>query len=203
MAPSGKAKGLRIPFQIKVAATTGLVLCLLVAVTSMTLYRLASRRIIEEFGQKLITVVVNGAQNIDGDKFAKLTKPSDMKSKTYKKIRNSLLHLRDVNSQVRLRYVYTMAPTDKPGIWRYVVDSADPSTKDFSPLNTTENFTANPAWMKTIRKPFAESNLRYYPGWGVLLSSSAPIFDSHGRPVGVLSVDASAKTVADALKIKP
>ena len=193
-------KALRVPFQAKVAAAIGLAFLLLLSATSFVLYRLSARRIIEEFGQKLITVTVNGAQAIDGDAFAKLNRPSQMKSKAYRKIQSRLRLLKEVNSQVRLRYVYTMAPSDKPGIWRYVVDSADPDSKDFSPLGSTEDFTYDSRWMKPLKKPMAEDEMRYYPGWGYLISASAPLFNGKGKPVGVLSVDASAQTVANALK---
>jgi adenylate cyclase len=191
---------MRVPYRVKIAAAMGLALLLVLSVTSTVLYQLASRRIIEEFGQKLITVVVNGAQEINGDAFAGLTRPSQMKSKAYRKIQKRLRSLKDVNSHIRLRYVYTMAPTDKPGVWRYVVDSAAADSKDFSPLGATDDFTYDPRWMKPIKKPMAEDKLRYYPGWGYLVSASAPIFNGGGKAVGVLSVDASAQTVFDALK---
>ena len=71
---------------MKIAAAMGLALLLVLSATSTVLYQLASRRIIEEFGQKLITVVVNGAQEIDGDAFSGLTRPSQMRSKAYRKI---------------------------------------------------------------------------------------------------------------------
>src|SRR5579872_1506358 len=151
---------LRIPYRVKIAATMGLALLIVLSLTSVTLYRLASRRIIEEFGQKLITVVVNGAQQIDGDVFAKLTRPVQMKSKPYLKIQALLRHLTAVNSHIHLRFFYTMAPTDKPGTWRYVVDSAAKDSKDFSPLGSTEDLSYDRRWMKQPQKPMAEDKLR-------------------------------------------
>jgi adenylate cyclase len=193
-------KDIRVPYRVKIAAAMGLCLLLVLSASSIGLYRLAARRIIEEFGQKLVTVVVNGTQGIDGDAFAKLTRPAQMKSKAYLKIQSRLRQLKSVNNHIRFRFVYTMAPTDKPGIWRYVVDSAAPDSKDFSPLGSTEDFTYDKRWLKPLKKPMAEDQLRYYQDWGSLISASAPIFNGDGKPVGVLSVDASAQTIADALK---
>ncbi len=191
---------MRIPFRVKIAAVMGFGFLIVLSATSIILYRLAAQSIIEEFGQKLVTVVVNGAQNIDGDAFAKLTRPSQMSSKDYRKIQSRLRRLKTVNGQIRFRFLYTMAPTSKPGLWRYVVDSASEDSKDFSPLGATEDFTYDPRWLKPLRKPMAEDQLRDYQGWGSLISASAPIFNRAGNPVGVLSVDASAQTVADALQ---
>jgi class 3 adenylate cyclase len=193
-------KPMRIPYLVKVALATGLGFLILLSAASFTLYELAKRRIIEEFGQKLITVVVNGAKEIRGDQLESLTLPSQMKTQAYKDIRSILLRLKKTNSHVKLRYVYTMAPTQKPGVWRYVVDSTPPDSKDFSPLGSTEDFTYNPVWLKPLEEPIAEDQMRYYPGWGYFISASAPIFDRKGKSVGILSVDASAKTITDALE---
>src|ERR1039457_6346876 len=57
---SATSRSLRIPYRVKIVVTMGLALLIILSLTSLALYRLASRRIIEEFGQKLITVVVNG-----------------------------------------------------------------------------------------------------------------------------------------------
>ncbi len=152
---------LRVPYRVKIAATMGVALLIVLSFTSYTLYRLASKRIIEEFGQKLITVVVNGAQQIDGDSFAKMTKPSQMKSKPYLKVQTLLRHLTAVNNHIHLRYFYTMAPTDKPGTWRYVVDAASNSSKDFSPLGSTEDLSYDRRWLKQPNKPMAEGNFDY------------------------------------------
>jgi adenylate cyclase len=190
----------RIPFRTKITVATSLVLLALLTLTSFWLYSLSSENIIKEMGRELISVTSSGAMDIDGDAFAKLTKPEQMNSPAYLRIQTHLRRLKAANSHIRLRYVYTMAPTDKPGIWRYVVDSADPASEDFSPLGNTEDFNYDPIWKKPLDHPLAEDKLRYYPGWGYLISASSPIRDKAGKPVGIVSVDASAQTVADALR---
>jgi class 3 adenylate cyclase len=180
-----------------------LVVCLstigLTLVTTYLHYRTAETALTKQFGRHLMAVAVSGAVAVDGDAFASIKTPEDMDSPAYREIRSRLLQLRQVNSNLRLRYVYTMSPTPKPGIWRYVVDSELPTADTFSPIGTIEDLSYNPAFLKPLDAPLAEDAAREYPGWGLLLSASAPIRDGTGRPVGILSVDAQADVLMEAV----
>lgn len=192
--------GRRINFQTKIAVTTSATFLVLLSLTLFWLYRLASNELIKEMGQGLITMTSTGAVDIDGDEFARLTRPEQMASPAYKRIQDRLRRLRTANGHIRLRFVYTMAPTEKPGIWLYVVDAEDEHSPDFSALGAVEDFNYNPIWKKPLDRPIAEDKLRYYEGWGYLISASAPIRDRAGRSVGILSVDASAQNIAETLR---
>lgn len=160
-------------------------------------YRLMLGLTIQEFGEKLEAVAVGGALGIDGDAFARLRDPKQMSSPEYRRIQQHLRKLKAANSGTRFRFVYTMAPTEKPGVWRYVVDAEQPSAETFSPLGATENFARGDIIVDAFHtnRPTADDDVKEYPTWGPLLTAAAPIHDSHGQVVGVVGVDALASAV--------
>jgi adenylate cyclase len=193
-------KGRRVPFRIKIALSTGLTFLVLLLISDYALYRLASHRVILEMGRELMSVTATGAMDIDGEDLLSLTKPEQTGSPTYRRIQERLRRVKEANAHIRFRFLYTMVPTEKPGIWRYVVDSEDPSSPDFSALGSTEDFSSDEVWKKPLEAPLAEDKLEFYPGWGYLISASAPIRDRKGNSVGILGMDASAKNITETLE---
>jgi adenylate cyclase len=181
--------------QTKIMAATAGMILLVTAATSYVIYRVALREVTEQFGQKLMAVAASGAMDVDGDAFASLTGPEHVDTDAYRAVQARLRRLRDANRHIRMRFVYTMAPTERPGVWRYVVDSLDPGDESFSPPGSTEDFTYDPRWLGPVEQPFAEDQVRFYPGWGHMVSASAPVRDRQGRSVGVLCIDARAETI--------
>lgn len=190
----------RMRVRTKIAVAVSAAMLLVTSLLTYFVYRMAFREVTAEFGRKLMSVAASGAMDIDGAEHSGLQRPEQMHSPEYRRIQRRLRRLRNANSHIRLRYVYTMSPTDTPGIWRYVVDSESERSRSFSVLGATEDFYYNPVWLKPLEQPMAESELRYYPGWGAMISASAPIRDRAGRSVGVLSVDAQAGEVITATR---
>jgi adenylate cyclase len=189
---------MRVGVQVKLSLAIAAALVGVVGLSTWLLYTIAVRELAHEFGNKLMAMAASGTLGIDGDAFARLSDPKQMASDDWRRIHAYLVRLREVNADVHPRFVYTMAPTDKPGIWRYVVDSADPASDDFSKLGDTADFTYRPEWMHPLTRPLAEWEIQEYQGWGQLASASAPIFDSRGHPVGIVGVDAAVDTVVAA-----
>src|SRR5690349_369703 len=81
-------------------------------------YQMSARILIHEFGNNLQTVATDAASEIDGDAFVHLTRPEQMQSSEYRRILANLMRARDraAKQDIRPRYLYTMAPTEKPGI---------------------------------------------------------------------------------------
>jgi adenylate cyclase len=192
----------RLRFRDKLALWFSIVILISTCLALWFSYVVTVRILIEKFGQNLKTIAASGAQSIDGDAFKTLHDPKQMQSPAYHRIREKLIHLRSAaqSCKVSLRFLYTMAPGDKPGIWRYVVDSQDETlangepNKDFSALGDTEDFSKGDIIVDAYRTgiPTADRDVKYYPGWEDLLSAAAPIRDSSNRVVGIVGVDAPA-----------
>ncbi|HVF11238.1 MAG TPA: hypothetical protein VNA16_10565, partial [Abditibacteriaceae bacterium] len=124
----------RFSFRRKLALWFGLVMLLSTCLAIGLSYRVAEQVAVEQFSEKLMTMASSGAMGIDGDAFHTLQHPQQMKSETYQQIQTHLRRLREANRFFRVRYVYTMAPVPQSDKWRYVVDSEEKGSEDFSPL---------------------------------------------------------------------
>lgn len=163
-------------------------------------YSVAAHALTVELGRRLAAVAATAAIGIDGERFSRLREPSQMASQDYLRIQ---VHLRAVareNAGIKLAFVYTMAPTDQQGIWRYVVDSLPSDNPDFSALGDTEDYrntAEGQSIVRAVNGPTADSNVVPSDRWGPLLTGAAPIKDSLGRTRGVLALDASAAAVGE------
>src|SRR5687767_1778762 len=110
-----------ISFRAQVALVTGIAMVFVTCLASLSIYHIAMNEAIKQLGERLMAVAVSGSLSIDGAAHQKLTEAAQMNSAPYKKIQTQLRELRDLNNSMRLRYVYTMAPTGETGMWRYVV----------------------------------------------------------------------------------
>jgi adenylate cyclase len=189
--------GLRLRVRDKLALWFGAVMALVTALAVGMSYSVSVRTVVGEFGGKLETVAAGAALGIDGDRFAALREPEQMDSAEYRQIQAHLRRFRDANSHIRFRYFYTMAPTEKPGVWRYVVDTEAADSEEFSALGDEEDFTKGDIILDAFRtgKPAADRDVKMYPGWGSLLSAAAPIRNGAGQVVGIVGVDAPAVAV--------
>jgi adenylate cyclase len=197
---------LRLRFRDKLALWFGAVVLVSTLLAIALSYYTNLHRLIDQFGTSLVVIANAGAAHIDPDTFKSLQTAEQMGSRPYADVRAQLLSARTVadKSGVPLRFLYTMAPTDKPETWRYVVDSqletlADgKENPDFSALGETEDFPPTDVIRECYRTglPAADRDVREYPHWGPLLSVAVPIRDRTGRIVGVLGADAPATAVS-------
>ena len=187
-------------FQTKVALIVGWSLLFVSWISSYSIYTVAMQESKHQLGERLKAVAISGALGINGDEHQKLIlQPKTIEDLNYQKIRKFLQELRDANKDLRLRYVYTMIPADKKGLWQYVVDSEPIDSQYFSFPGESEDNSYDKRWVEPISEPFADHKLRPYRDWGTMLSASAPIRDKNWRTVGVLSVDAEPDEVMNAL----
>jgi class 3 adenylate cyclase len=182
-------------FRHKLALFFGLVSLLSTSTALGLIYEVTVRSTVSEFGQKLAAIAASGAVGIDGDAFATLRDPQQMDSATYQQIQAHLRRLKAANSHINLRFVYTMAPTSQPTVFRYVVDAEPPNSPEFSALGDTEYYAADEVIPQALQGPAAEPDVKFHPDWGNLLIAAAPIRDHAGQVVGVVGVDAPADSV--------
>jgi adenylate cyclase len=197
----------RLRFRDKLALWFGGVVLISSLLAIWLSYRANRRYLIDQFGKSLIVIANEGAAHIDPGVFVSLRTTDQMNTDRYRAVRQQLLTARHAadKSGVLLRFLYTMAPTDKPGTWRYVVDSQDETlaggkkNPDFSALGDTEAFPSSDVIIQCYKtgKPKADPELRAYPMWGRVLSVAVPIMDRNGKIVGIVGADAPVKAVTD------
>src|SRR5262245_59999806 len=137
----GERRFPKLSFQTKVGVMVCWAMVIATWLPSYSIYTIAMSEANRQLGQRLMAVAVSGAAAIDGDVHETLTQPGQMDTPAYRKIQTYLRELRDQNSAMKIRYVYTMAPTDKPGFWKYVVDAEPSDSRFFSFPGETEDFT--------------------------------------------------------------
>ena len=195
----------RLRFRDKLAICFGGIVLLSTLLAIALSYFNNLERLIHQFGRSLIVLANTASENIDPDKFQSLKTPEQMSGPAYKSLlaRLQAVKLAADRSDVPLRYLYAMEPTDKPGEWRYVLDTQSPTlaggttNPDFSPLGFTEKMDSEDVIVRAYKsgEPMADRDVKDYPIWGPLLSVAVPIWDRNGRIIGSLGADAPALAV--------
>ena len=124
--------------------------------------------LMKEFGGQLKSVVQGVATEIDGDVFAALKGEGHQASPAYYEIKALLRRHVEANTHVQVKFAYTMAPTDDPHVWQYVVDATGESSPEFSPRGSIESFVTDDVVLDAARLgiPVADEEIRTYPQWG-------------------------------------
>lgn len=148
--------------------------------------------------EKLMIIAQTTAVNIDVDMLKQISlNPAGKTTPAYKIIAEKLKRIKQVNPPIR--YIYTMAPTDQPGIWQFIVDPDIPTESERRKglsSNPGDKYDASrfPEMLKAQGGASADKQLTI-DEWGVTLSGYAPIRDNNGKLAAVLGVDMQAKDV--------
>ncbi|MDR0624011.1 MAG: Hpt domain-containing protein [Treponema sp.] len=135
-----------------------------------------------------LPVTTRVAASIDGDRFEELSRTLDGEDPYYEETR---LWMYALKQDVNCLYLYTMAPVSDT-LYRYIIDgSAPPGEEGFSPLGAEEDISGHDkAFLRTMETGTAQiSELDYQKGWGWLISTYTPIFNSRGGIVGIIGCD--------------
>jgi len=145
--------------------------------------------------QKRIDAILRVAVlDIDASPLPGLTDPSQESGEPYLRVQKSLQTLRDSVSDIH--FVYTMRKNAE-GKVEFVVD-ADTDPKTMSHIGDVYD-EPTPTLLKALDGKPGETFVEHDPSpdeWGVWLSGFVVLGD-HGRSVGLLGVDVSAKTIYD------
>ena len=135
---------------------------------------------------------------IDADSFAQFLKNPSEDNPYYEETRLKML---EIKKTVGCEYLYTMAPTGKGKIFKYIIDgSCDPSDEEhFSPLGAEEAISHYGS------KPFevmknggaASSGITDLDEWGQQVSTYQAIRTSKGEIVGFIGCDFSLTSTMD------
>lgn len=187
-----------MPFRQKLQ----LVLILLVGVSCGLLLWLSLRKAnhltFELIKEKVYSIAVSTAPQIDGDLVMQLTDPDQDGSPLYEKVREGLVATKEANDTGALpvRFIYIMRPLDN-GEWEFVVD-AEGDGEDKSYLGDIVEFEHDhekpDLYQSRADEEFSQDS------FGIWLSAFSPIRNSEGTPVAVVGVDIAADRVQSLLR---
>ena len=134
---------------------------------------------------------------IDGDKYERLSQTLDPSDPFFQETQEKL---RELKAETHCLFLYTMAPHQK-GVHRFVFDSEDPDSENFSPLGEEEDISAyDRAYLRTYETKAPQfTQTMSKTKWGPLVSAYMPILNSKGDTVGIIGVDFQGRDVYDAL----
>ena len=158
---------------------------------------------LELSGEEALAVAESIASGIDGDKFKAYDK-KDTEDKYYNQTKDTMSKIKQRNG---LTYVYSMV-NDREN-YKYIISGylKDEDQKIWGYLGYTDSksiFTQDPELVLQDGVGRYTKARDYGPGYGLLVSGFAPIFDSTGKIVGVVGVDKSVnEEIAKVNKIIP
>ncbi|MFA5779222.1 MAG: diguanylate cyclase [Elusimicrobiota bacterium] len=157
----------------------------------------------EELRSEITSVAASCALFVDEQKHSRLQTKEDISRPEYIEIRDRLRQFQ--KNFPRVRYVYTMSKTEKPDIWKFVVDATEPrdddgdgkisELEDTTPIGEEYDISKYPEMQKAFENPIANKKLEW-DKWGCWLSGFSPIYNSKGVATAIVGLDVSAETIA-------
>jgi len=161
-------------------------------------YRFTLGYQLENLREKLKIIASTAAVAVDSDSLASVPlNRSGIDTPQYKAIAEKLARIKSAN--LPIRYIYTMAKTDQPGILQFIVDP-EPLTLRIKKSALTsmpgDKYDARriPELLNAFKAPSADKEI-VTDAWGKTLSGYAPIYDRQGKPFAILGVDILAPEV--------
>lgn len=193
-----------LSFRVKTAVLLIMAMFLVVAATNLFLYRHLLNSEMDSARSTLISLARSAAFRIDGDALMRIPlNPGGVNTSEYRLVAEELKRIMRQNPDVR--YVYALAPTDKKGIMKFVVDPVMPTSEQQSiglSSRPGDIYDASkyPEMIKAFEGPTADRNV-VVDEWGAALSGYAPVFNRDGNPVAIVGVDIAADDVYEKQEI--
>lgn len=178
--------------QNKLVLTLLLVVGFTAAVVAASLLYSAHGQMRRDLSNNLAHIAALAAMQIDGDLHSTLREPGQQFTPPYNAIREALQAV--VASDDRIRYVYTLRPTDD-GRVAFVVD-ADPDLESMGDLGEAYD-DASPFLLEHVvglDRPTVDDKF-YTDKWGTFLSGYAPVRTSAGKVDAIVGVDVEASWI--------
>lgn len=166
--------------------------------SDLIVYKFALEEQFQNLRRQLMMTAQTAALIVDPAALQKIPlNAGGLQTPAFQSIRQQLIKIKLANPLVK--YLYTMTPTNSPGIWQFIVDANPFPEKNDGRFyrafpGDTYNAARFPEMMKALHEPAADQKLEI-DEWGVTLSGYAPIRDQNGRTVAMLGVDIDAKDV--------
>lgn len=158
-------------------------------VASGILYIEAGHALRERVREQLAAVAATISSQVNAETHYRIKTRGNESSSDYRKIRAILAAAKAANPKIR--YVYTMRKTGKPGILQFVVD-AETDSELMSHVGDEFDAKKCPELLKSFTGATADKELTQ-DKWGIWLSGYAPIRDARGNVDAIVGLDMSAK----------
>ena len=185
-------------FQVKVTLVLICSMFIIGTASIFLVYKFALKSQFNQLRDKLKMVAQTASLMIDADTLTQVPLDRDgINSEQYKAIVEKLKKIKQANAPIR--YIYTMAKTDKGGILQFIVDP-DPTAGTQKRKGLTaypgDKYDASrfPDLLDAFNGPTSDKKLSI-DEWGAALSGYSPIRDKDGKTVAILGVDLMAADV--------
>lgn len=190
----------RLSLGIKITIILTVLITLVSAISSLTIYDLSYKALKEEIRENLILLASHAAVTLDAEELAKITKPEDEGNETYLKLQKQLQKVKD-SCKGKLRYVYTLNKHNDEYV--YIID-ATPAEDEENHSQIGEKFVAED--YTYIESAFYEATAEIKPTddevyGGSIQTGYAPIKDDNGNVKGVLAIDMDVMVLAEKEKM--
>ncbi|MFB3895407.1 MAG: GGDEF domain-containing protein [bacterium] len=172
-----------------------LIILIICTFTVAFLYKAARKTILDEVRHQLVSIASTAALQIDPVKHTKLKTRADENTPEYRDLKEALHRIRIANPDIR--FIYTMASTDRPNTWQFIVD-AEQDPAEVSHIGDEYDISKLPEMQKAFSGAIADKELSQ-DKWGTFLSGYAPIYNAELQPVAILGVDMTQENVRQRL----
>ncbi|MBF0384872.1 MAG: HD domain-containing protein [Candidatus Omnitrophica bacterium] len=184
-------------FRTRLTLILVLLMLFIGALSNLLIYQYAITEQFQSIRLRLKVIATTASLMIDGDKLGKIPlNPGGVDTSEFRDIFEQLKRIKDANKPIK--YIYTMARTEKPGILKFIVDAdyakERPSERNNSYPGTEYDASRFAAMIDSFYGPAADEKITR-DQWGYFLSGYAPVYDSLGKIVAILGIDLKADDV--------
>ena len=185
----------RIGLSFKILFPTLLTITLLGTILCIVSYNEQKAVLISDGAETSRMLASVGSNMLNGDMLPYIKEEKDTNKVVYKQIVNQL---NIINSNKTLKYIYTVYFKDE--VIYYGVDADDnPETKCMPGEEYEYDKEANIEYKTLMKGQIYSDDIIYNNDGELLISSLAPIYDSHKNIIGALGCDYDAQPIIDEL----
>jgi diguanylate cyclase (GGDEF)-like protein len=183
-----------------------LIIISVVGTIGYSVYKRMGANYLEQMRTTITGYAHSASLLIDGDIHQGFTEADDMASPAFMKMRDDMRSFMKIDE--RISEMYTMVKTERPDIWKFVIDAGpveddngDGIISDLekpAPLGEDYDVSAYPEMQKAFEGPTADRKVNR-DKWGWWLSAYCPIYNSAKQAVAIVGIDISADTIREEL----
>jgi adenylate cyclase len=159
-------------------------------------YSVTQKKLFDQMRTKVASIAASAAALVDPDLMENIHTSQDEYSPDYNLFQQQLRKVAGSNQRedIYIKYVYTIQPSPlNPKQLIFVVDAAE------APEGPGEVYSYSDAGeiLAHLDQPYGEKEFSTDP-WGIWLSGFAPIYDSQGKYIATLGLDANVQSIVSA-----
>lgn len=182
-------------FQTKVTLAFILSLLFVIGLANILMYEYSLHSKLDDLRDKLLAIANTAVLAIDPDLLLRVPLSREgINSEEYKTISGILNKVKAANPSIK--YIYTMAKTDQPGIWQFMVDPNPVINLKGPTAFPGDKYDASrfPEMLNAYNIPAVDKKMTV-DEWGATLSGYAPILSKEGKAIAILGLDINAERI--------